>query len=102
MHGDTANGVGKGSGKDLQEVPVGGLFYLRHGNKRLPLAGKFISVPSHCGKGDGWLQRPKRAEGLDSQLSLHLQPVPADELPEFDATLLKLSSAAIWPNWRLR
>lgn len=56
MHGETA----KGQGRKFQEVPVGTLFYLCHGNASLPLVGQFISASEPCDSEDGWVQRHYR------------------------------------------
>ena len=99
MHGETA----KGQGKDFQEVPVGDLFYLCHGNDSLPLVGQFISAPKPCDKGDGWLQRRYRVlkqnikqggyqgsqKGWTPNYRSTFKPVPPHDLPEFESTLLK-------------
>lgn len=99
MHGETA----KGQGKDFQEVPVGDLFYLCHGNDSLPLVGQFISAPEPCDKGDGWLQRRYRVlkqnikqggyqgsqKGWTPNYRSTFKPVPPHDLPEFESTLLK-------------
>lgn len=99
MHGETAKGQGKG----FQEVPVGDLFYLCHGNDSLPLVGQFISAPEPCDKGDGWLQRRYRVlkqnikqggyqgsqKGWTPNYRSTFKPVPPHDLPEFESTLLK-------------
>ncbi|AMO35736.1 McrB family protein [Thauera humireducens] len=99
MHGETA----KRQGKDFQEVPVGDLFYLCHGNDSLPLVGQFISAPEPCDKGDGWLQRRYRVlkqnikqggyqgsqKGWTPNYRSTFKPVPPHDLPEFESTLLK-------------
>jgi len=99
MHGQTA----KGQGKDFQQASVGDLFYLCHGNDSLPLVGQFVSAPEPCDKGDGWLQRRYRVlkhcvqqggyqggqKGWTPNYRSTFKPVPAHDLPEFEATLLK-------------
>ncbi|MDD9210364.1 McrB family protein [Aeromonas dhakensis] len=99
MHGETA----KGQGKEFQEVPVGTLFYLCHGNESLPLVGQFISVSEPCDTGDGWVQRRYRVlkqaikqggyqdgkKGWTPNYNSTFKQVPAHDLPEFEAALLK-------------
>jgi len=99
MYGDT----GKGQGKDFQEVPIGTLFYLCHGNDNLLLVGQFTTAPEPCDKGDGWLQRRYRVlksaikkggyqgaqKGWAPNYRSTFKRVSAHDLPEFEATLLK-------------
>jgi 5-methylcytosine-specific restriction protein B len=99
MHGETA----KGQGKDFQQVPAGDLFYLCHGNDNLPLVGQFIAAAEPCDKGDGWLQRRYRVlkrgighgsyqggqKGWTPNYRSTFKLVPAKDLPEFEAVLLK-------------
>lgn len=99
MHGDTA----KGQGDDFKKVPIGTLFYLCHGNENLLLIGQFISDPVPCDKGDGWLQRRYRVlksaikkggyqgaqKGWTPNYRSTFKLVGANDLPEFESTLLK-------------
>lgn len=99
MHGATA----KGQGKEFLEVPLGTLFYLCHGNESLSLVGQFISAPEPCSAGDGWMQRRYRVlkqgikqggyqgskKGWTPNYNSTFKRVPAADLPEFEATLLK-------------
>jgi 5-methylcytosine-specific restriction protein B len=99
MHSETA----KGQGKDFQEALVGDLFYLCHGNESLQLVGQFISAPEPCVKGNGWLQRRYRVlkqsikqggyqgsqKGWTPNYRSTFKRVPEQDLPEFEATLLK-------------
>ncbi|WP_445612119.1 McrB family protein [Hafnia alvei] len=99
MHSET----GKGQGKKFQEVPVGTLFYLCHGNASLPLVGQFISASEPCYSGDGWVQRRYRIlkqaikqggyqggqKGWTPNYNSTFKQVPARDLPEFEAALLK-------------
>lgn len=99
MYGDT----GKGQGKNFQEVPVGTLFYLCHGNDNLLLVGQFTTAPEPCEKGDGWLQRRYRVlksaikeggyqgaqKGWAPNYRSTFKRVSTHDLPEFEATLLK-------------
>lgn len=98
MHRDT----GKEQGKKFAEVPVGALFFLCHGNS-LQRIGQFTSDAMPCTKGDGWLQRSYRvlkpAQRTDRYTanSKYWSPqgnstfwqVGAQDLPEFESTLLK-------------
>lgn len=97
MHSQT----GLSQGKKFTEAPVGTLFYLCHGNSP-QLIGQFTSVAGVCPKGEGWLQRTyrvlKTAVRSDAyqENSKKWSPrgnstfwqVGADDLPEFDRTLL--------------
>jgi 5-methylcytosine-specific restriction protein B len=99
MHGDTA----KGQGADFKKIPVGTLFYLCHGNENLILVGQFTSDAVPCDKGDGWLQRDYRVlktaikegsyqggqKGWTPNYRSTFKLVGADDLPEFESTLLK-------------
>ncbi|HBZ7243378.1 TPA: AAA family ATPase [Klebsiella pneumoniae] len=99
MHGETA----KGQGRKFQEVPVGTLFYLCHGNASLPLVGQFISASEPCDSEDGWVQRHYRIlkkaikmggyqdgkKGWTPNYNSTFKQVPAHDLPEFEAALLK-------------
>lgn len=99
MHGKT----GKGQGGKFQEVPTGALFYLCHGNESLQLIGQFISEPEPCQKGDGWLQRRYRVlkksisqggyqgkqKGWTPNYRSTFKKIPENDLPEFEADLLK-------------
>lgn len=99
MHGETA----KGQGKEFQEVPIGTLFYLCHGNESLPLVGQFISAPEPCATGGGWMQRRYRVlkqalkqggyqggkKGWTPNYRSTFKRVPASDLPEFETALLK-------------
>lgn len=99
MHGDTR----KGQGRDFQQVPVGTLFYLCHGNENLLLVGQFTSAPELCDKGDGWLQRRYRVlksamktggyqgaqKGWTPNYRSTFKLVGSNDLPEFESTLLK-------------
>jgi len=98
MHRDT----GKEQGKKFAEAPVGTLFFLCHGNSPQRI-GQFTSEAMPCDKGDGWLQRSYRvlkpAQRTDRYTSNSKMWSPqgnstfwqvgADDLPEFESTLLK-------------
>lgn len=98
MHRDT----GKEQGKKFAEAPVGALFFLCHGNSPQRI-GQFTSVAMPCAKGDGWLQRsyrvlkPAKRTDRYTANSKYWSPqgnttfwqVGADDLPEFESTLLK-------------
>lgn len=98
MHRDT----GKEQGKRFAEAPVGALFFLCHGNSPQRI-GQFTSDTEPCAKGDGWLQRSyrvlKSAQRNDRYTvnSKYWSPqgnttfwqVGADDLPEFESTLLQ-------------
>lgn len=89
-------------GKDFAEAPVGTLFFLCHGNSP-QLIGQFTSEAMPCPKGDGWLQRSYRvlkpAQRTDRytanskmwspQGNSTFWQVGANDLPEFENTLLK-------------
>ena len=99
MHSDTA----KGQGQEFQEIPVGSLFYLCHGNESLPLVGQFISPSAPSSKGEGWLQRRYRVlkkslknggyqgnkKGWTPNYNSTFKQVPTKDLPEFESALLK-------------
>lgn len=98
MHRDT----GKEQGKRFAEAPVGTLFFLCHGNSPQRI-GQFTSEPVPCAKGDGWLQRSYRvlkpatrtdrytanSKYWSPQGNTTFWQVGADDLPEFESTLLK-------------
>ena len=98
MHRDT----GKEQGKRFAEAPVGTLFFLCHGNSPQRI-GQFTSEPMPCAKGDGWLQRSYRvlkpatrtdrytanSKYWSPQGNTTFWQVGADDLPEFESTLLK-------------
>lgn len=98
MHRDT----GKEQGKKFAEAPVGTLFFLCHGNSPQRI-GQFTSEAMPCDKGDGWLQRSYRvlkpAQRTDRytanskmwspQGNSTFWQVGANDLPEFENTLLK-------------
>lgn len=95
-------GTGKEQGKKFAEASVGALFFLCHGNSPQRI-GQFTSDVVPCAKGDGWLQRSyrvlKSAQRNDRYTvnSKYWSPqgnttfwqVGADDLPEFESTLLK-------------
>lgn len=107
MHRDT-NAPGPGAqqkgkqGKDFVEAPVDALFYLCHGNSP-QLIGQFTSNAEPSPKGDGWLQRSYRVlkpalrsdrytanhKGWSPQGNTTFWQVGANDLPEFESTLLK-------------
>lgn len=98
MHRDT----GKEQGKKFNEAPVGTLFFLCHSNSPQRI-GQFTSNAMPCAKGDGWLQRSYRvlkpatrtdrytdnSKYWSPQGNTTFWQVGADDLPEFEATLLK-------------
>lgn len=98
MHRDT----GKQQGKKFVEAPVGTLFFLCHGNS-LQCIGQFTSDVMPCEKGEGWLQRRYRVLKLaqhsdrytinskywSPQGNTTFWKVGANDLPEFESTLLK-------------
>lgn len=98
MHRDT----GKEQGKKFAEAPVGTLFFLCHGNSPQRI-GQFTSDAMPCNKGDGWLQRSYRvlkpaqrtdrytanSKGWSPQGNSTFWQVGANDLPEFENTLLK-------------
>lgn len=97
MHRDT----GKEQGKKFAEAPVGALFFLCHGNSPQRI-GQFTSNAIPCAKGDGWLQRSYRvlrpatrtdrytanSKYWSPQGNTTFWQVGADDLPEFESTLL--------------
>lgn len=99
MHRDTS----KDQGKKFAEAPVGTLFFLCHGNSPQRI-GQFTSDAVPCSKGDGWLQRSYRvlktavrtdrytanSKAWSPQGNSTFWQVGARDLPEFEATLLKL------------
>ncbi|CAJ0877459.1 MULTISPECIES: McrB family protein [Burkholderiaceae] len=98
MHRDT----GKEQGKKFAEAPVGTLFFLCHGNSPQRI-GQFTSDAMPCNKGDGWLQRSYRvlkpakrtdrytanSKNWSPQGNSTFWQVGANDLPEFENTLLK-------------
>ena len=98
MHRDT----GKEQGKKFAEAPVGTLFFLCHGNSPQRI-GQFTSNAMPCDKGDGWLQRSYRvlkpatrtdrytanSKYWSPQGNTTFWQVGADDLPEFESTLLE-------------
>ncbi|WP_028917740.1 AAA family ATPase [Pseudoxanthomonas sp. J35] len=98
MHRDT----GKEQGKKFAEAPLGTLFFLCHGNSPQRI-GQFTSNAMPCAKGDGWLQRSYRvlkpatrtdrytanSKYWSPQGNTTFWQVGADDLPEFESTLLK-------------
>ena len=92
----------KEQGKKFAEVPVGALFFLCHGNSPQRI-GQFTSDAMPCAKGDGWLQRSYRvlkpatrtdrytvnSKYWSPQGNTTFWQVGADDLPEFESTLLK-------------
>lgn len=98
MHRDT----GKEQGKKFAEAPVGTLFFLCHGNSPQRI-GQFTSEAMPCDKGDGWLQRSYRvlkpalrtdrytanSKNWSPQGNSTFWQVGANDLPEFENTLLK-------------
>lgn len=92
----------KEQGKRFQEVPIGTLFYLCHGNS-IQLLGRFTTAVQPASKGETWLERSYEVlfpalkherYTHNSKLwspqgnSLFYQVRPRD-LPEFEETLLK-------------
>lgn len=89
-------------GKDFAEAPVGALFFLCHGNSP-QLIGQLTSEATPCAKGDGWLQRSYRvlkpaqrndrytsnSKMWSPQGNSTFWQVGANDLPEFESTLLK-------------
>ena len=89
-------------GKDFAEAPVGTLFFLCHGNSP-QLIGQFTAEATPCAKGDGWLQRSYRilkpaqrndrytsnSKMWSPQGNSTFWQVGANDLPEFESTLLK-------------
>ncbi|MFC4276139.1 McrB family protein [Achromobacter aloeverae] len=100
--GVMGKGTGKEQGKKFAEVPVGALFFLCHGNS-LQLIGQFTSDADPWPERTGWLQRSyrvlKTAQRNDRYIanSKYWSPqgnttfwqVGAEDLPEFESTLLK-------------
>ncbi|MBN8519432.1 MAG: AAA family ATPase, partial [Candidatus Accumulibacter sp.] len=98
MHRDT----GKEQGKKFAEAPVGTLFFLCHGNSPQRI-GQFTSEAMPCDKGDGWLKRSYRvlkpakrtdrytanSKNWSPQGNSTFWQVGANDLPEFENTLLK-------------
>lgn len=99
MHRDT----GKEQGKKFAEAPVGALFFLCHGNSPQRI-GQFTSEAMPCDKkGEGWLQRSYRvlkpaqrtdrytanSKNWSPQGNSTFWQVGANDLPEFESTLLK-------------
>lgn len=92
---------GKGQGDEFAKAPVGTLFFLCHGNS-LQRIGQFTSHALPCAKGDGWLQRSYRvlkpsirmdryivnSKYWSPQANSTFWKVGADDLPEFEQTLL--------------
>lgn len=99
MYKDTA----KRQGENFQKASIGDLFYLCHGNETIPLIGQFTSDPKPCKKGEGWLQRHYRVlkeciieggyqgaqKGWTPNYRSTFKQVPANDLPEFESSLLK-------------
>lgn len=98
IHEDTAIGQGKA----FKDAPDGSLIYLCHGNS-IQLLGRLTGAAVACDKGPGWVRRPyevlKKAS-LASPYEVSAKKwtprgnstfweVPANELPEFEQTLLK-------------
>lgn len=97
MHRDTA----KDQGDRFIKAPIGMLFFLCHGNS-LQRIGQFTTEASPCAKGDGWLQRSYRvlkqsirtdryvanSKYWSPQGNSTFWQVGADDLPEFEQTLL--------------
>jgi 5-methylcytosine-specific restriction protein B len=97
MHRDT----GKNQGKKFAEAPVGALFFLCHGNSPQRIC-QFTSVAMPCARGNGWLQRSYRvlkpatrtdrytanSKYWSPQGNTTFWQVGADDLPEFESTLL--------------
>jgi len=98
-----ARDTGKDQGKKFEEAPIGTLFFLCHGNSPQRI-GQFISEAMPCPeKGDGWLERKYRllktairtdrytnnSKYWSPQGNTTFWQVGADDLPEFDMTLLK-------------
>lgn len=89
-------------GKDFAEAPVGTLFYLCHGNSP-QLIGQLTTEAVPCAKGDGWLQRSYREIKLAQRTDRYTTnskmwspqgnstfwQVGANDLPDFESTLLK-------------
>jgi len=98
VHRDT----GKKQGKKFIETAVGTLFYLCHGNSPQRIC-QFTTDVEPCEKGDGWLKRryrvlkPALRTDRYTENSKYWSPqgnstfglVGADDLPEFESTLLK-------------
>lgn len=98
MHRNTGNQ----QGKKFAEAPIGALFFLCHGNSPQRI-GQFTSAAMPCDKGDGWLQRSYRvlkpatrtdrytanSKYWSPQGNSTFWQVGADDLPEFESTLLK-------------
>lgn len=94
--------TGKGQGKKFAEVSVGTLFFLCHGNSP-QLIGQFVSDVSSWPQRTGWLQRSYRvlksatrtdrytanSKYWSPQGNTTFWQVGADDLPEFESTLLK-------------
>lgn len=94
--------TGKGQGEKFAEVPVGTLFFLCHGNSP-QLIGQFVSDVSSWPQRTGWLQRSYRvlwpatrtdrytanSKYWSPQGNTTFWQVGADDLPEFESTLLK-------------
>jgi 5-methylcytosine-specific restriction protein B len=100
--GVMGKGTGKEQGKKFAEAPVGTLFFLCHGNSP-QLVGQFTSDAEPWPQRADWLQRRyrvlKSAQRNDryTENSKYWSPqgnttfwqVGADDLPEFESTLLK-------------
>lgn len=96
--------TGKGQGEKFAEVPVGTLFFLCHGNSP-QLIGQIVSAVSWWPQPQrtGWLQRSYRvlksatrtdrytanSKYWSPQGNTTFWQVGADDLPEFESTLLK-------------
>jgi 5-methylcytosine-specific restriction endonuclease McrBC GTP-binding regulatory subunit McrB len=97
MHRDT----GKEQGREFAEAQVGTLFFLCHGNSP-QLIGQFTSGATPNNKGEGWLKRDYRvikvaqrsdrytanSKAWSPQANSTFRRVPANDLPEFETTLL--------------
>ena len=94
--------TGKEQGQKFAEAPIGTLFFLCHGNSP-QLIGQFTSNGAPWPQRDGWLQRSYRvlkpatrtdrytanSKYWSPQGNTTFWQVGADDLPEFESTLLK-------------
>lgn len=92
----------KEQGKRFQEVPIGTLFYLCHGNS-IQLLGRFTTAAQTASKGETWLERSYEVlfRALKHERYTHnsklwspqgdstFYQVRPKDLPEFEETLLK-------------
>lgn len=94
--------TGKEQGQKFADAPIGTLFFLCHGNSP-QLVGQFTSNGAPWPQRDGWLQRSYRvlkpatrtdrytanSKYWSPQGNTTFWQVGADDLPEFESTLLK-------------